>query len=150
MSSFNETQNLSEKQASKVTVRPLPDAPIFPEDESLINCSVCAKLTPPSESRLCDDCSADLSASDLTTLNDRLIAEEDSVFDQALRIASGEDRLTLPTRAHLKALVDAMQRHENYTKALECCIAQAQRNADRATEGLHSAAMLYAESEAIH
>lgn len=137
--------------AEQVPVRRVsdPETLIFPEDAAETNCTLCGEIRPCRDG-LCAKCEADLGTDALASLADRLLAEEDSTLAEALRIASGEDRLTLPTRAHLKALVDAMQRHESYTKALECCIAQAQRNADRATEGLQNAAMLYAESEAIH
>lgn len=145
MSNSTETQTAPENQHELVTVRTVRDS-IFPEDECLTNCRICGDPMLPSASGLCESCAG---SSSLAALNDRLLAEPDGDLSEALAIANGAS-LMLPEKRHLVALVAQLERSDRYERTLERCIAQAQRNADRATEGLHNAAMLYAESEAIH
>lgn len=145
----SETQNDSAAQLQRVPVL-REDSLVFPEDDALTNCALCSKLTPPSASRLCADCETDHGSDSLARLADRLLAEPDSPLDEALKIASGEDRLTLPTRAHLKALYEQLQRSDRYAQALEQACSLVALEAERIKDGLQALSMTFSETEAVN
>lgn len=142
MSNAEQIQPQNGSGAQRAVVPGTADTPYWnkantePGVTELTNCSICSELTQPHPSHLCESCRDDYGSEALARLADRLVAEPESPLDEALQIASGQNRLLLPTKDHLRAMYVELERMERYTKTLEYCCGQMLQEVERVNDGL--------------